>query len=227
MAVILAVETATKACSVALCRDGECIALREELSEKLSHAEKINVFAQEVLDEAGMEFGQVDAFAVGTGPGSYTGLRIGVSAVKGWCFATDRPAIGLPTLRILVEAALKQDLPADAQLWPMIDARRMEVFTQPFDRNGGTLAAMHPLILDRQWVDEADSTRIVFGDGADKAAQLWSGANNIIHLPGLFPSANNMAALAEVRYEAKKFDDLAGLVPEYGKAANVTSPSKK
>jgi tRNA threonylcarbamoyladenosine biosynthesis protein TsaB len=223
MALILAIETATRLCSVALGKDGRSIALREDHGERLSHAELVNHFAAEVLKEAGSTLSDVDAFAVGIGPGSYTGLRIGVSAAKGWCFALDRPLIGISTLRTLVEAALDHDIDPKATLWPMVDARRMEVFTQSFDPSGEIRGASTPAILDGIWIEGAGKGAVVFGDGADKAADLWK-EYQIRHLEGVRPSAALMIPIAERRFQAKEFDDLAYLVPEYGKPANVTQP---
>ncbi len=224
MAVILAVETTTRLCSVALGRDGQLLAQREETSERLTHAERINVFAQEVLAEAGMVLAQVDGFAVGTGPGSYTGSRIGVSAAKGWAFALDRPIMGITTLSTLVQAVKEFDLPGlGATLWPMIDARRMEVFTQEFDGQGTAVGAMLPVVLDLAWAGQG--VKVVFGDGADKAVELWRQVQkHITHLPDVIPSARYMLPLAEQRHKAEEFDDLAYLVPAYGKAANVSPP---
>jgi tRNA threonylcarbamoyladenosine biosynthesis protein TsaB len=222
MAIILAVSTATRVCSVALGRDGRCLAEREDRSEHLTHAEVLNVFADEVLREAGLSLQDVDAFAVGIGPGSYTGLRIGLSAAKGWAFALERPVIGIPTLRTLVEAAREQGLPEGVELWPMIDARRMEVFTQPYSRDGEPLAEAAPLVLDAEWVAAGVPGRIVFGDGADKAVELWQGGNAPAHRAGIVPAARAMLGDATERFRAGRFDDLAYLAPEYGKAANVT-----
>ncbi len=227
MATILAVGTATPLCSVAIGRDGECIAVREDKSEKLNHAEKINLFTAEALAEAGLGLKDVDAFAVGIGPGSYTGLRIGVSAVKGWSYALEKPIIGISTLRILVQAIVDRSIEKNTVLWPMIDARRMEVFTQPFRSDGEILGPSAPLILDRDWIDRQQAPIIVFGDGADKAAELWSNAPEVTHLSGILPSARSMIALAEKRYRAQEFDDLAYLVPEYGKVANVKKPQQR
>ncbi len=227
MAVILAIETATRLCSVALGRDGTCIALREEQTERLSHAERVNVFAQEILDEAGLSLDQVDAFAVGIGPGSYTGLRIGVSAAKGWSFALDKPIIGISTLRTVLAAAMAGGAGDATELWPMVDARRMEVFTQRFNARGGAMAPSAPLILDQAWVADRNGLALVCGDGADKAVELWSNAQAIVHKPGITASARYMIAEAELRYASTEFDDLAYLVPQYGKGANVAQPAKK
>lgn len=226
MAIILAIETATKLCSVAIGKDGVCLAIREDQSERLAHAEKLNVFAAEVLAEAGLSFDQVDAFAVGIGPGSYTGSRIGVSAAKGWAYALERPIIGITTLRTLAEAALQQNIDPSAEIWPMIDARRMEVFTQQFDGKGELAGDQMPVILDQEWIAQRPAGTVVFGDGADKALELWSEAKGIVHLANITASARYMLAEAERRYNRKEFDDLAYLVPTYGKAANVTQPKK-
>jgi tRNA threonylcarbamoyladenosine biosynthesis protein TsaB len=176
-------------------------------------------------------FGEMDAVAVGIGPGSYTGLRIGLSAAKGLCYALRIPIIGMGTLDVLVNELLagRPDLPAEAVLMPMIDARRMEVFTLVADGHGAHLAEPHPLVLDGPWGASlpADRSTVVFGDGADKAAGLWSGAPNVLHVPGVRPAHRGLAVLADALFERKAFSDLAYLVPDYGKPANVTQPGKK
>jgi|688.fasta_scaffold72423_3 tRNA threonylcarbamoyladenosine biosynthesis protein TsaB len=220
MPLILAIETATKLCSVALGRDGEILALRELESDQHIHAEKVNLFIAEVMAESGLSLTDLDAVAVGIGPGSYTGLRIGLSAAKGLCYALDKPIIGLNTLGTLVQAARANCGTLHGILWPMIDARRMEVFTQPHAAEGKPLSDVAPLILDEAWAMEV-GPRTVFGDGADKVADLWSAHATIIHLGGIRPSAGAMLKDAEERLSAGEHDDLAYLVPAYGKAANV------
>jgi len=224
MPLILALETATKLCSVAIARDGVVLALRELESEKHIHAEKVNIFIAEVMEEAGLSLNELDAVAVGIGPGSYTGLRIGLSAAKGLCYALDKPLIGFSTLQVLVHSALRSGVEADAVLWPMIDARRMEVFTQPFAADGRTLGPVTPVILSEEWVAAAEGPRVVFGDGADKAADLWKNGSTIRHLPGIRPTAAAAFVEVERRFAEGAFDDHAYLVPEYGKAANVAQP---
>lgn len=225
MPLILAFETATKLCSVALARDGVVLAVREEESDRHAHAELLNVFIEQVMSEAGCALSQLDAVAVGIGPGSYTGLRIGLSAAKGLCYALDKPLIGLSTLGTLAQAALDAGAQGD-ELWPMIDARRMEVFTQQHDGSGKAQGLVTPLILEETWLD-GSKHRTVFGDGADKASMLWQGRSAIDFLPGIRPHAVAMIAQAERRFVEKKFDGVAYLVPEYGKAANVTQPKKQ
>jgi tRNA threonylcarbamoyladenosine biosynthesis protein TsaB len=226
MPLILAIETATKLCSVALGRDGQQIALREIDSEKLAHAEKVNVFIAEVMAEAGLPLKDLDAVAVGIGPGSYTGLRIGLSAAKGLCYALDKPIIGISTLGTLVAAVRQQHVALQGELWPMIDARRMEVFAQPYNATGQPLAEAAPLILAEDWIHSPSSRspishRVVFGDGADKAKEFWAMHQGITHRSGIRPSAAAMLPLAHTRFVQGNFDDLADLVPEYGKGANV------
>ncbi|MEZ4737833.1 MAG: tRNA (adenosine(37)-N6)-threonylcarbamoyltransferase complex dimerization subunit type 1 TsaB [Flavobacteriales bacterium] len=229
MPVILAIETATKLCSVALLRDGQALAVRELESEKHIHAEKVNVFIDEALREASVTMKDLQAVAVGIGPGSYTGLRIGLSAAKGLCFALDIPIIGLSTLGTLWQQARQLGSMPEAEhvAHPMIDARRMEVFTQAFAPDGAALSAVHPLILDTHWPAANELQHVVFGDGADKAAALWAGNSAIVHLAGVRPTAAAMGAESTRRFLAKEFDDLAYLVPTYGKAANVTQPKKR
>ncbi len=226
MAMILAIETTTKLCSVALGRDGAVLAQREMETERHAHAEKVNVFVAEVMEEAGLKLLDLDAVAVGIGPGSYTGSRIGLSAAKGLCYALDKPIIGVNTLTTLVEAARSKTGNAGLPLWPMIDARRMEVFTRLHDASGRSIGEVHPLVLDEVWA-QAIGACCVFGDGADKAGELWQGAPHIVHVQGIKAHAWAMLAHTETRLREGSPDDLAYLVPLYGKEANVTQPKKR
>ncbi len=223
MSMILALETATPMCSVALGHAGKLLALREVDSPELAHAEKLNVFMAEVLAEANVEMEALDAVAVGTGPGSYTGLRIGLSAAKGLCFALGKPILGISTPDTLWQAAWQTHGPFDGTWWPMIDARRMEVFTCPYGAAGQAIGTTTPLVLDTDWA-AVQEPRIVFGDGADKAADLWKAHPWIVHLPGIRPSAAAMLGIAAERLGTGAVDDLAYLVPDYGKEANTGKP---
>jgi tRNA threonylcarbamoyladenosine biosynthesis protein TsaB len=225
MPLILAIETATKLCSVAVARDGKVLALREVVSERNAHAEKVNVFIAEVMAEAGLNLKDLQAVAVGIGPGSYTGLRIGLSAAKGLCYVLGVPLLGISTLHTIAQAALAGGRDFDGEVWPMVDARRMEVFTQPHDASGSARAPHAPLVLSEEWAVQRPA--LVCGDGADKAVELWSNAPTIVHLPGVHPTAAAMFTEAERRMAMEQFDDLAYLVPDYGKAANVTQPRKR
>ncbi|MCB9170391.1 MAG: tRNA (adenosine(37)-N6)-threonylcarbamoyltransferase complex dimerization subunit type 1 TsaB [Flavobacteriales bacterium] len=233
MATLLCIETATPLCAVALVRDGHILSSEAEAGDPTNagkryiHAERTNVLIQRVLDAADHRSVDLQGVAVGIGPGSYTGLRIGLSAAKGLCYALELPIIGIGTLDTLV-AALKVttsvQLRVNDILWPMIDARRMEVFTRsqgPSDPAGGP---HHSLVLDERWCKGLTTAarHVVFGDGADKAVDLWRGRDHIIHVPGVRPVASAMAALAEDRFSRDAFDDLAYLVPTYGKEARPT-----
>lgn len=223
MALILCLETATHLCSVALCRDGASIASRDLLSAGYTHAEKLNVFVDEVLKEVGVAMHELDAVAVGIGPGSFTGLRIGLSAAKGFCYPLGIPIIGIGTLDTLCEAAqAKTDL-RGMRLWPMVDARRMEVFTRATE--GDEVAAV---VLSTEWLAAMDKSQkhAVFGEGADKAGSVFAGAAHVLHVQDVVPLAGAMAPLAEARFREKAFDDLAYLTPFYGKEAGVTLTKK-
>ncbi|HEY0976139.1 MAG TPA: tRNA (adenosine(37)-N6)-threonylcarbamoyltransferase complex dimerization subunit type 1 TsaB [Flavobacteriales bacterium] len=229
MALILAFDTATPHLAIALSRDGALLAGRIGSGDRTSHAAVLNVLIQEVVDEAGVTLRDLDAVAVGTGPGSYTGLRIGVSAAKGLCFPLRAALIGLPTLEVMVHQLLASGFvsqPTD-RLRPMIDARRMEVFTAEFDAEGRSLSGTAPVILDEPWCASCGNgvRHVVFGDGADKAASLWSSVEgSIVHVPAIAPSLEGLARLAEFFHAQGRTSDIAYLVPEYGKAANVTLP---
>jgi tRNA threonylcarbamoyladenosine biosynthesis protein TsaB len=223
VALLLAFDTATPHLAVVVARNGGPVAWRSDATPQLSHAEKLNVFIQQALDEAGCTLKDLDAVAVGTGPGSYTGLRIGLSAAKGLCFALGKPLIGMGTLDVLVAELLqgdRQPAPGDI-LQPMVDARRMEVYTRPYTSDGIPEGATAPLILDEAWCASRPGRTWVFGDGADKAAGLWAASPSIVHLPGVRPSVAGLARCAEDRFGRQRFADLAYLVPEYGKPANV------
>ncbi|QQR85033.1 MAG: tRNA (adenosine(37)-N6)-threonylcarbamoyltransferase complex dimerization subunit type 1 TsaB [Flavobacteriales bacterium] len=223
MALILCLETATHLCSVALCRDGAVIASRDLLSTGYTHAEKLNVFVDEVMKEAGVAMPELDAVAVGIGPGSFTGLRIGLSAAKGLCYPLGIPIMGIGTLDTLCEAArLKAGLDG-MRLWPMVDARRMEVFTRTPEGDG--VAAV---VLSEEWMAALDKSRkhAMFGEGADKAGALFAGAAHAHHLKDVVPVAGAMGGLAETRFRERVFDDLAYLTPLYGKEAGVTMTKK-
>ncbi|MEO8066281.1 MAG: tRNA (adenosine(37)-N6)-threonylcarbamoyltransferase complex dimerization subunit type 1 TsaB [Flavobacteriales bacterium] len=227
MAHILHLETATHLCSVALARDGVVLATRDLMSAGFSHAEKLNVFIDEVLKETDVTMKELNAVAVGIGPGSFTGLRIGLSAAKGLCYALDMPIMGVGTLDTLVSALRASGhTQAGPVLWPMVDARRMEVFTQCID--GAEKSGPMPLLLSAEWVAGLDKSKehFVFGDGADKAADLFAGVPHVKHLAGIRPVASAMCGLASDRFQRAAFDDLAYLVPFYGKEAGVTMAKK-
>lgn len=231
MPLTLCIETATHLCSVALVDGERLIASRdEEARERFTHAERLGVLVDEVMGEAHHDFNELSAVAVGIGPGSYTGLRIGLSAAKGYCYALEIPIIGIGTLETLVSTlhASRSTLHGHAVLHPMIDARRMEVFTQAFDGTGRLAGELHAKVLDEPWIAalEPGMHHIVFGDGADKATELWKSHPAITYVPHVKPSAKAMAPMAIKRLAEERFEDLAYLVPMYGKEAGVTQAKK-
>lgn len=213
---ILAIETATHQCTVALGVDGAVLAERTSGAAKQAHAASVNVFIDEVMREAGHSLRELNAVAVGIGPGSYTGLRIGLSAAKGLCHALDIPILGISTLAVLARAAGSKS----TVQWPMIDARRMEVFAQPHNAELEPQGEVSAIVLDQAWAKDQGAIT-VYGDGADKAADLWRTCANVEHLVGITPHARYLLPIAEDRLRAGNVDDLAYLVPAYGKEANV------
>ncbi|MBL7964814.1 MAG: tRNA (adenosine(37)-N6)-threonylcarbamoyltransferase complex dimerization subunit type 1 TsaB [Flavobacteriales bacterium] len=219
-------ETSTRLCSVAVSRGMEVLAEREADEDRLVHAEKLHGFFDEVLKIAGVSYTDLSAIAVGIGPGSYTGLRIGLSAAKGLCYALDTPIIGIGTLEVLC-AELQQRSAVDPslELMPMIDARRMEVFTARHDASGQAAEEVRAMVLDENSM-RVPIPVLVFGDGADKAEALWEDHGHVTHVPGVRPMAAALCMLAHRRFQQGAFDDLAYLVPAYGKPANLTTPRR-
>jgi len=226
MALILNLETSTTVCSVCVAKNGRMLALREE-NNGYRHAEKIHVFVQEVLNEAGISLQQLQAVAVSKGPGSYTGLRIGVSAAKGYCFALGIPLIGIQTLQSMAAGILtkQQNIQEDTVLCPMMDARRMEVYTACFDTSLNTVLETSAEVIESQpFYDKPDHQVLFFGDGAEKCVEMWKGRSNFTYVPNGLPSAQFIAQLAEKSYEKKEFEDVAYFEPFYYKDFMATKP---
>lgn len=214
MATILCLETATTNCSVALSVDGKVIGLREVNNYKYTHAEKLHVFIEEVMQETATDMNQLDAIAVSKGPGSYTGLRIGVSAAKGLAFALGIPLIAIPTLQSLA----KQTPCSDCFVVPMIDARRMEVFAAVFDAENNRVRETRAEILTENSFSSflEEGKTIFLGDGAPKFKDLCH-HKNAHFLEDEFPSAANMTGLAEEKYKISDIEDVAYFEPYYFK----------
>ena len=233
MALILSIETGTDICSVALANDGELMALRES-DEGRDHAKKVALFVDELLRETGVQPADLDAIAVGKGPGSYTGLRIGVSFAKGMCYALNIPLISVGSLDALAEVA-REDYDAGildiedeewsgARLCPMVDARRMEVYAQIFDNECKPLSDVVAEVVTEESFKEWRSSGkfVIFGNGAQKCSEVLSDAICV----GVSPSARGIVSLAEKAFNAGKFEDLAYFEPFYLKEFLVI-PSKK
>ncbi len=237
MALILNIETGTDICSVALSRNKELIALRES-TEGRDHARKLGVYIEELLHENHLEADELDAVAVGKGPGSYTGLRIGVSTAKGLCYALGIPLIGVSSLEALAHVATEdfeagildiedEEWPT-ARLCPMIDARRMEVYAQVFD------TTLHPLNEVAAHIIEPDSFKefidgkhpfIIFGGGAAKCVDTLPAQG--VKLVSVTPSARGLVEPAFDAFQAKRFEDVAYFEPFYLKDFVVTTSRKR
>ena len=233
MALILSIETGTDICSVALANDGELMALRES-DEGRDHAKKVALFVDELLRETGVQPSDIDAIAVGKGPGSYTGLRIGVSFAKGMCYALNIPLIAIGSLDALAEVA-REDFEAGildieeedwtkAKLCPMVDARRMEVYAQVFDVEGKAQSDVVAEVVTEESFNEWRSKGkfVIFGNGAKKCAEMLPDAI----IEDVVPSARGIVRLAEEAFNAGKFEDLAYFEPFYLKDF-IVIPSKK
>ncbi len=226
MALILNIETSTNVCSVALTDNG-MVLQRHEDDKGQNHAALLSGYIKECLDEVDRKGLKLEAVAVSTGPGSYTGLRIGFSEAKGLAYALEIPLIGIDTLKLMaVSVMFRHEVDPDALFIPMIDARRMEVYTSVLDLSLNTLMRPSPLILDEESYSEWISTGrqiLMFGNGSDKAQTVITG-NNVKFIPNIKPIAADMLALSEMSFRRKDFLDLAYSVPTYLKEFQATKP---
>jgi tRNA threonylcarbamoyladenosine biosynthesis protein TsaB len=229
MAKILNIETSTRACSVALAIDGKVVAI-EEAFERNSHAENITIFSETVLKQAGLNFHDLDAVAVSKGPGSYTGLRIGVSTAKGFCYSLDKPLIAVSTLQALAAGMIsKTKNPENYLFCPMIDARRMEVYSALFDSELKAVRETQAEIIDENsFKDLLSSKKIVFaGDGADKCERILGANPKVYFISDLLPSAHFLAPLSEKKFQNGSFEDVAYFEPFYLKDFVAGKPRVK
>lgn len=233
MSLILCIETGTDVCSVGIARDGELLSLRES-DEGRDHARKVGVFVDELLRETGIAPDDLDAVAVGKGPGSYTGLRIGVSFAKGLCYGLRKPLLAVGSLDALVEVA-REDYEAGilavddwqhARLCPMVDARRMEVYAQVFDSQGTPLTDVSAEVVSEESFAayrQAGEPFVIFGSGARKCADLLAGATFV----EVTPSARGLTRLAQQALDEGRTEDIAYFEPFYLKDFVVTTSKKR
>jgi tRNA threonylcarbamoyladenosine biosynthesis protein TsaB len=224
MSFILHIETATKVCSVALSGHGKLISLQETNTEAYSHSGMLTVFIQNVVREAGISMHELSAVAVSMGPGSYTGLRIGVSAAKGLCYGLDIPLIGIGTLDSMVRQCrdvltTRNVIPPEALeaiYCPMIDARRMEVYFCLYDHTLRPMQEVQAAVIGEDSFSEIlDSHKLLlFGDGAEKCKTVLTRVNAVL-LKDIYPSAKGMIAIAEKKFLGKEFEDVAYFEPFY------------
>jgi tRNA threonylcarbamoyladenosine biosynthesis protein TsaB len=232
MAVFLLIETATPVCSVALIKDTKPLAIKESRKENI-HSSLITVFIKEACEEASLAMEQLDAIVVSKGPGSYTGLRIGVSVAKGLCYALDKPLISVPTLlsmangaRDLLDEGTKQQ---NALLCPMIDARRMEVYTAVYDKDLNVLIDTSAMIIDEKSFSQLlmDHRIYLFGNGAGKCKEIFTGHENVHFIDNFSLSSVFMTSLAEQAFKQNRFEDVAYFEPFYLKDFIAGKPKVK
>lgn len=212
MAIILCIETSTTNCSVAIAVDGEIVVLKEDNNNKYSHAEKLHLYIENALHESGIKKSSLNAIAVSKGPGSYTGLRIGVSAAKGLCYALDIPLISIPTLE-----SLSYQVSANIGfIIPMLDARRLEVYSAVFTSEKKLMRETKAEVLDdNSFMDYLEKNKVSFiGDGVEKFKAICK-HNNAIFVDNKLPSAYQMGSLAEFKFNKNDFEDVAYFEPYY------------
>lgn len=219
---LLHLETSTKNCSVSISRNGEMLCLCEEYDDNYGHSEKLHQFISWTLEGAEISLQELDAVCVSKGPGSYTGLRIGVSAAKGLCFGLNIPLISLESLEILAQTQIDKGFDL---IIPVIDARRMEVYTANFDSSGKKSSPIEAKVLDETSFQEFKEKNLVFvGDGVEKSQEILQ-LPNANFIKEIHPSAQFMIQLAEEKFIQKQFEDVAYFEPFYLKEF-VAGPKK-
>lgn len=211
MAYILNIETATKNCSISIAKNGEILLCKEVAEQGYSHAEKLHVFIEEALLELKITVSDLDAIAVSQGPGSYTGLRIGVSAAKGLSYALNIPLIAIDTL----ESLAMQIEVSEGIIIPMIDARRMEVFSSIFDSSHIKIRATEAQIIDENSFSEIEGKIHLIGDGAMKFKEILTSDKFIFYPEIIYPSANQMGKLSFEKHKKSDTVDVAYFEPFY------------
>jgi len=230
---ILCLETATPSCSVALVHNGEVLACEEDPKGQ-NHSEKITLFIYSVMKKAGVSYSQLDAVAVSMGPGSYTGLRIGVSTAKGICYAVSKPLIAVETLEAMAyggSAVISSERSERRNLLliPAIDARRMEVYAAIFDENVNKIKDTEAVIIDENsFADlKKDHHLYLFGDGADKCAEIFANDDKITVIKDFYCSAKYMNTIAQQKFNNSEFVDVAYFEPFYLKDFVPGTPTVK
>lgn len=224
MSIILNIETTTKNCSVSIAEKGEILAIKELNNGNYSHAEVLHPFILDVLKEANLTSDKIDAVAVSKGPGSYTGLRIGVSAAKGLCFALDKPLISIDTLTSLSFSITIEE----GIIVPMLDARRLEVYASVFNEKHQKIREIKAEIIDENsFCEYLERSKVYFlGDGSQKCKEIIT-HKNAIFIDAKFPSAQEMAKLSYDKYKISDIENVAYFEPFYLKDFIVIPEKKK
>jgi len=227
MTYILNIETATHICSVSLSKNGETIDINESLEDK-THAELLTVFVEDILNKNNIKPTDLSAIAISEGPGSYTGLRIGVSAAKGMCYGLKIPLISIPTLLAMANGMKENTTDTDSLLSPMIDARRMEVYTAVYDQKLEVIEKVHAKVIEEDAFKELlDQNKInFFGNGSEKCKELIMHKNaNFINQT--YISSKYMSRLAYEKFLNNDFEDVAYFEPFYLKEFQALKSKKK
>ena len=231
VALILNIETSTKACSVALAKEGKIIASKEYNGDNYSHSKLLTVFIEDIFKETKIDIKTIDAVSVSKGPGSYTGLRIGVSAAKGISYALNIPLLSVSTLKHMALGVSKdinfKNRGKNIIFAPMIDARRMEVYTALYNINNDKIKEIKAEIIDENtFSDFLENNKIInFGDGSEKCKNIIT-HKNAIFIDKIFPSATNMISISETLFNHQEFQDTAYFEPYYLKDFIATVPKK-
>jgi len=225
MATILHLETATTNCSVSIAKDGEMLVLKENNAANYSHSEQLHIFIKEALKEASLSFSDLDAVAISKGPGSYTGLRIGVSSAKGLCFSLDIPLISVPTLQSM---AYQVDVKPGELVIPVLDARRMEVYSAVYnDQYKEIRETRAEVINEESFADYISDYKVyVVGSGAEKCRGALRHPNFVFDT-NVVPSAKQMVAIAFEKFKSNEFEDVAYFEPYYLKDFVLQQKKKK
>ncbi|HEU4496611.1 MAG TPA: tRNA (adenosine(37)-N6)-threonylcarbamoyltransferase complex dimerization subunit type 1 TsaB [Flavobacterium sp.] len=211
MAYILNIETATRNCSISIAKDGALLVCKEIAEQGYSHAERLHVFISEALAELQLDVSELGAVAVSQGPGSYTGLRIGISAAKGLCYALGIPMIAIDTLEVMA----RQIAAEDGVIIPMIDARRMEVYNAVFDASFNKIRATEAEIIIEDSFSGIEGKIHFLGDGVLKCSEILSSGRFVFHHDKIYPSAKEMALLSDSKYKKSDTVDVAYFEPCY------------
>lgn len=209
---ILHLETATKVCSVAISDKGNLLTLIEENSAEYSHSENLNLFIEKALKNTNLSLKKIDAISVSAGPGSYTGLRIGVSTAKGLCYALDKPLISVGAL-ISIAAQIKDKYPKN-KFCPMIDARRMEVFSSIYDQDMTIIKPISADIIEENSYEDFGEF-VAAGDGVQKLKEVWKNRNELIFDEEILSSAKGQVSIAWDKFQKNEFEDVAYFEPFY------------
>ncbi len=227
MAIILLIETATDVCSVGISINGNLISI-EESFVKNAHAAQLQILVETAIKKAAITLNQINAVSISIGPGSYTGLRVGLSAAKGYCFALNIPLIAIDTLESLTyQASNLLSIKKTDYYIPLLDARRMEVYTGVWDASLKKIKEVTPVILDAFSFQDylANGDCIIFGSGAQKFKDICN-ATNLIYLQDVYASVKGMAVIAFHAFQESKFADIAYIEPFYLKDFVGTTPKK-